>query len=257
MITSTVNERVKWVRSLQRRRRVRDRENAFVAEGARWAQEFIAAEYGPELIFHSSPLRDHEEALLGRLRSLGGQVVPVSDDVMASLSDTESPQNLLVVARKPELVPPADRDLVIVADQLRDPGNLGTLLRTALAAGVDQLLLLEGTVDPYNPKVVRAAMGAQLHQPLRLCRPDELEGQLEGLTLWLAAVEGGAPYTEVDWRPPTALIIGGEAHGARDLIQRLAHKRTHIPISGPSDSLNAAIAAAILIFEIRRQRETE
>lgn len=254
MITSTVNERVKWTRSLQQRRRARDRERAFVAEGTRWAHEFVAARYRPELVFHSPELASDERSIVDQLAALGGEILPVSAEVMAALSDTQSPQNLLIVARKPELAPPEHPKLVIVADRLRDPGNLGTLMRTALAGDVDLLLLLEGTVDPYNPKVVRGAMGAQLHLPTRFCRAADLQGSLEGLTVWLAAVEGGTAYTEVDWRQPAAIIIGGEAHGAREAIERLAHHRTHIPISGPSDSLNAAVAAAVIIFEIKRQR---
>jgi TrmH family RNA methyltransferase len=159
MITSTSNERVKWIRSLQARRRNRDSERRFVAEGVRWAEEFIGAQRTPELVLHTEELDQRERTALGRLTAMGAQELLVSPEVMAACSDTESPQRLLLVAAQPEISPPSPSDWLLVADGLSDPGNLGTLLRTALAAGVDALLLVKGSVDPYNPKVVRAAMG--------------------------------------------------------------------------------------------------
>lgn len=254
MITSTANDRVKWVRALQAKRRAREADGVFVAEGTRWAQEFLDAQVPPRLVFHTDHLDNADRGLINRLSSLGADVVPVADDIMKALSDTESPQDILVVAPIPDIPVPGERSLVLVADRLRDPGNLGTLLRSALAADVDQVVLTKGTVDPYNPKVIRGGMGAQLHLPITPCEPAALSTELAGLTVRVAETGQGTAYTQVDWRPPCALIVGGEAHGSREGVRALAAEFVHIPISGPSDSLNAAVAAAVVLFEIRRQR---
>lgn len=254
MITSTGNERVKWIRGLQSRRRNREREGLFVAEGVRWAEEFVAAQRAPRLVLHTEELDHRESTALGRLSALGAEPLAVSPEVMSACSDTESPQRLLVVADQPTLARPEQTDLVLVADRISDPGNLGTLLRTALAAGVDALLLVKGTVDPYNPKVVRAAMGAQLRLPLEFASRAELPQRLQGFTPLIAEAGSGTPYTQVDWRAATALIIGSEAHGAGESLHQLAEGSTHIPIEAEADSLNAAVAAAVILFEIRRQR---
>ena len=256
MISSTSNPRVKWVRGLQSQRRQRQTEGQFVAEGFRWAGEFLSANRAPVAVFHTDHLNPQERGVVNRLASLGAAIEVVSDEVMAAMSDTQAPQAILLVAEIPELPAPDPVGLAVIADQLSDPGNLGTLLRTCLAARVDVLYLTEGSVDPYNPKVVRGAMGAQLHLCLRQVRLDLLAGQLEGLQSWLAETDKGLDYLQVDWRQPTALLIGSEAHGARPALRQIADGLTHIPISGPSDSLNAAVAAAVILFEIRRQRST-
>lgn len=254
MITSTSNARVKWVRGLQSQRRQRQSEGQFVTEGFRWAEEFLAAELPPVAVFHTDHLSSQERGVVNRLASLGAAIESVADDVMAAISDTQTPQGVLLVAAIPQLPVPDRVRVAVVADQLADPGNLGTLLRTCLAAQVDVLYLTEGTVDPYNPKVVRGAMGAQLHLCLRQVPIEQLASHLQGLDCWLAETDQGQDYTQIDWRRPAALMIGSEAHGARPALRLLASGQTHIPISGPSDSLNAAVAAAVILFEIRRQR---
>jgi len=178
----------------------------------------------------------------------------VSEAVMASCSDTQSPPGLLAVLpirthlkRKPE-------KLALVIDRFADPGNLGTLLRTALAAGVEAVYLNEGGVDPHNPKVVRGAMGAHMRLPILTVDAKYLQRHLAGLDIWLAEAHTGRPYTEVDWRRPVALIIGGEAHGPQPSIRALALGQVHIPMPGGTESLNAAVAAAVVLFEIVRQR---
>jgi TrmH family RNA methyltransferase len=254
MITSTTNPRVKWVRELQSRSRTRRANGLFVAEGVRWAEEFLAIDYPVRAVFHVEESEQRTQEIVDRLRSAAAETVVVSDPVMRSMSDTESPQGLLVVAPQPRLRLPEPLHWVVLADRLSDPGNLGTLIRTTAAAGANALLLSEGSVDPWNPKVVRAAMGALLHLPLRLETVDALRKRLQGLTLWLAEPARGVPYTEADWRDPCALIVGSEAHGAQAVWSEATHFHTHIPMANASDSLNAAVAAAIILFEIRRQR---
>jgi len=144
---------------------------------------------------------------------------------------------------------------------LRDPGKLGTLLRTAAAAGAQALLLAPGCVDAFSPKVLRAAMGAHFRLPIRSLGWAELRaylrpvGQERRLRTYLADSAGGLPHTHADFRAPLALIVGGEAEGAGAEGQSLAQSRVHIPMPGQAESLNAAVAAGILMFEVVRQRE--
>jgi TrmH family RNA methyltransferase len=142
----------------------------------------------------------------------------------------------------------------LILDRVRDPGNLGTILRTALAARGEQVLLTPGTVDPTNPKVVRAAMGAHLHLPVTMLGWESIAGTTTGCNVWLADVRGDALYTAVDWTGPVALIVGGEAAGAGRQARALAQASVSIPMSADVESLNTAVATAVILFEIARQR---
>jgi TrmH family RNA methyltransferase len=255
MITSTSNWRVKRVRALQSYRRDRWKERRYILEGSRLASELIQADVPVDYIFHTEQFKSKEPGLVNLLARQGGEVLVVSEAVMAACSDTESPAGILVVAPFPELTIPEELSLTLVVDRMADPGNLGTLLRTARAAGVEGVFLTEGCVDPFNPKVVRAAAGAHIHLPLRQLDAHEIEAHLGGLELWLAESRAGMAYTEVDWRRPVALVIGSEAHGVGDALSAVIQKRVQIPMRGGVESLNAAVAASVILFEIARQRE--
>ena len=149
---------------------------------------------------------------------------------------------------------PAALSFALVLDRIGDPGNLGALLRTADAAGLQAVFLAPGTVDAYNPKVVRSALGAQFHLPLAQATWEELAERLAGLEVWLADVREGLPYHQVAWRSPSALIISSEAEGPSREALQFTSRRVTIPMPGRAESLNAAIAAGILIFEAARQR---
>jgi TrmH family RNA methyltransferase len=143
------------------------------------------------------------------------QVEEVAPQVMQSLSDTETPQGILAVLPFQHLHPPEKMDFVLILDEMRDPGNLGTILRTAAAAGVQVVYLSPGTVDPFSPKVLRAGMGAQFRLPLvELAWPEiQLNIQQASLRLLAATAGEGTTYTQADLRSPLALVIGGEAQG--------------------------------------------
>jgi RNA methyltransferase, TrmH family len=254
MISSPSNAKVKWVRALQGRRKAREEEAAFVVEGTRWAEEVVAAEARARLVLHTDHLDDRGRGLVNRLARQGAEIVPVSDEVMAACSDTETPQGLLLVLDKPNLPAAAGPNLALIADRVADPGNLGTMMRTALAAGVELMVVTPGTVDAFNPKVVRSAMGAHLHLPLRSLGSEPLAQLIGEAAVWLAEAGAGVPYDQVDWRKPVALVIGGEAHGASPQTARQSPNVTHIPMNTAAESLNAAVAAAVILFEIRRQR---
>ena len=254
MITSLANPKLKLVRNLQARRSLREAERLFVVDGVRLVEEAVRAPAAPQLALYVGDLDPRGQAVLDRLRERGAAVEEVAPPVMAAASDTETPQGLLAVVPLPALEPPAPLTLALVLDGLRDPGNLGTILRTADGAGVQAVFLAPGTVDAYNPKVVRAAMGAHFHVPIISTGWEALVQRLAGLSLWLAEARAGVGYHEVDWRAPSALIVGAEAAGPGQAARRLAPRRVSIPMPGQAESLNAAVAAGIILFEAARQR---
>lgn len=256
MITSSSNSKVKYVRKLQNSKSVRHGERRLVLEGVRLVEEVVRAGLIPTLVLYTEALAQESrgKALLAALGGLGAPCARVSESVMESCSDTVTPQGILAVLPFPDLAPSEPPTLVLIVDRLQDPGNLGTVLRTALAAGVEQVLLAPGTVDFSNPKVVRSAMGAHLWLPIQHADWDTIAETVSGCAVWLAAAGGGRCYTEVDWTHPAALILGSEAHGAGERAHSLTEARVSIPIEPVVESLNAAVAAAVILFEVVRQR---
>ena len=256
MITSVANEKVKYVRSLYRRR-VRYRERHFVIEGVRLVREAFRAGIVPALLFYGEGIGaiPSGRELLAEIQKRGDSpAFAVSEQVMKALADTVSPQGVLAVAPFVELAPPADPTLVLIIDCLRDPGNLGAILRSANAAGVEQVILAPKTVDPYNPKVVRGAMGAHFRLPIVALSWPEIAETVAGIHVLLADARVERAYYEMDWTQPLALIIGGEAHGASREAKELATATVAIPMHGEAESLNAATAASVILFEAARQR---
>lgn len=255
MITSSTNPKIKLIRALQSQRRAREREQAFVIEGVRLMEEAARAGIVPRLVLHTEELEARGQAALEAVTRLGAdEVTPVTPTVMAAASDTPTPQGLLAVVPFPVQPTLSSLSLALVLDGIADPGNLGTMLRTALATGVEAVCLMSGTVDAYNPKVVRAALGAHFRLPIFESRWDELQRRLAGVEVWLAEAREGEAYYQVDWQKPSALIIGSEAEGPGAAAQRFTPRRVHIPMPGPAESLNAAVAAGIILCEAARQR---
>ena len=254
IISSVSNPRVKRVRALQTSRRSRHRESAFVLEGARLLQEAVAARAAAQLVLYTDHLDDRGRGLVNQLARQGAETFVVTEQVMRACSTTETPPGLLAVVSFPSLEAPPDPDLVLVVDNLRNPGNLGALLRSALAAGVQVVLLVKGSVDPFNPKVVRGAMGAHFHLPLITVQRADLAQALDGLTVWVADSRKGTPYHTINARDPIAVVIGSEAQGAARAWEGLAAGFLHIPTHATTESLNAAIAGSVILFEIARQR---
>lgn len=174
---------------------------------------------------------------------------------MKAMSDTVTPPGVLAVFPTATLPAPANPTLLLILDQVREPGNLGAILRSALAAGVDQVLLTPGTGDPLNPKALRAGMGAQFRLPVTQQNDWlQIERAVANMQVVLADPRGEETYDAVDWRLPSALIVGGEAHGATDNASRVAQRRVAIPMGRETESLNTAAAAGIILFEAARQR---
>jgi RNA methyltransferase, TrmH family len=254
MITSLTNDKVKLVRSLAERKH-RVREQRFAIEGARLIDDALAANLTPDWIFCAERLPLRSQETLGRLQERGVEIITVSDAVLKACSDTETPQGLIAVLPFPRWSMPSNPKMILIADALRDPGNLGTLLRSAAAADVDVVLLPPETVDAYNPKVVRGAMGAHFRLPIVEAAWAEIVDRVTGMNIYLAAADGELGYTVADWTRPSALIVGSEASGASRNAAQLPTKRLSIPLSREVESLNAAVAASIILFEAKRQRD--
>ncbi len=258
MIVSLANPKVKRVRMLQSRRRARYREHRFVIEGVRLAEEVVRAGLVPDFVLYTTSLAEDARgaAVLEALEGVGAPCHLVDDAVMRACTDTETPPGLVAVLPFVRLPAPDHPTFTLVVDGVRTPGNLGAILRTAAAAGVDWVLLAPGTVDLYNPKTVRGGAGAHFRIPTRAMGWREIRRHLEGQDVWLAAARGDVPYTVVNWRKPIALIVGGEARGVSQEAQELAHGRVVIPMERGVESLNAAVATGILLFEVVRQRRS-
>jgi TrmH family RNA methyltransferase len=252
MITSSRNPNVKYVKRLLLSRRFRQNENGYVVEGDRWLDEIIKKNVSPHQLYISGRWYE-SDGNQERLTKMAAPWKLVSDMVMAHMSDTVSPPGILTVLPMERLPIPDNPTLILILDRVANPGNLGAMLRTAAAAGVDAVLLAPGCVDPHNPKVVRSSMGAILNLPISRRGWPEIEADVSHMAVWLAVTSGNTRHAQVDWRQPSALIVGSEASGAGADAQRLA-KSVSIPMVQGSESLNVAVAAGIILFEATRQR---
>ena len=260
-ISSLSNARIRRVLALMRSTRHRMREGLMVIEGARLLAEALRSSIRPLEIFLTQAFVQADRAggvLLSQLNAgLDAEVKVffVTETVMRKMAGTVTPQGIIAVTPIPNLLPDTHvTPLWLIPDQIRDPGNLGTILRTAWAAGVTEVLIPAGSVDYTQPKVVRAAMGAHYHLPIRQVTWDQIDEIIGGDThVLLADAHGEQPYDAVDWSKRSALIVGGEAAGASSDARARAHT-LYIPMAPGVDSLNVAIATGILLFEATRQR---
>ena len=254
MISSLANPQIKRVRHLQSSKRFRNQEQAFVVEGTRMIQELAAGVGRSETIFFTEDwLADPAHESLLKETYLNRELV--TGDVMAAMSSTETPPGVLATVPMDQIPLPEASQLILILDALSTPGNMGTMLRTAGAAPVDAVLLAPGCVDIYNPKVIRAAMGAHFRLPFANLDWPEIADYCNQTTIWLSEARADNIYTEIDWRRPSALIIGNEAHGAGGEARHTAQGSLYIPMARATESLNAAAAAAVILFEAARQRD--
>jgi len=255
MITSHQNLKIKLARSLSGRTRDRREAGAFLTEGVRLIEEAVQTGWPIRYILYSEEVSTRGHKLIEKSKAMGVNVEQAAFDLIQSLTETEFSQGILAVLDERSLPLPPRLDFVLIPDQIRDPGNLGSLLRSAIAAGVNAVLLPDGTTDIYAPKVVRAGMGAHFRLPIRTMSWDEIGGMCKSAALLVYLAEmSGLPYWESDLRPPLALIVGGEAEGAGEHARKLASKKIGIPMQQGYESLNAAVAGSILMFEVLRQR---
>lgn len=259
-ITSIHNERIKFVKRLHRRQ-FRDQHGLFIAEGIRLVEDMTQTNNIREVYYINKLLETNRgKRLVSAVKEQGIASYSCSDHVFSEICATENTQGVLAVVKQP--LPITDwlhsitQGIVLVIDRIQDPGNLGSILRTALATAIDGIWLVKGTVDLFNPKVVRASMGAVCQVPYTVMSFEECitYAQDLGLELIISDTKGAVEYYNCDFSKPIALVIGNEANGVSHYFTDRATQRVYIPQSGCVESLNAAVAAAVLLYEVIRQR---
>lgn len=255
MIKSVKNPKIQELRALQRLPKRRRENGSFVVEGSRLAEEALMSNWGVREAIYTE---DAQKANPDLVRALvaRGHADQVSESVMKATSDTKTPQGILVEVEWKEMALVSHPSFVLVLDGISDPGNLGTLLRSAAAADCDAVLLAPGCADAFSPKVLRSGMGAHFRQPIYTWEWAEISRfhKLRKLELFLAEAWKGQPYFQTDLTQPFALIVSNEANGVSQAALDLSPKPLQIPMPGRMESLNAAIAGSILLFEAVRQR---
>lgn len=260
-ISSQNNPTLKMIRALQKRK-YREIQSAFIIEGERIVEE--ALEQAGEVILilaTHSYVAGKDEDWYRWLQGKSIKTYLVSKRIFASISQTENPQGILAVVKKQEsswekILGLSPEPFLLIIDGIQDPGNLGTILRTAASAGISGALLTKGTVDLYNEKVLRATMGSIFYLLIRQnVDPQEVVDvcSREQLPLVVADPRGAQPYFHWDFTSRMALVIGNESTGPGETLRRAAREVIAIPMPGHVESLNAAVAAGILIFERVRQ----
>lgn len=252
-ITSPHNPKIKQLRSLATNRKDRRRERLFVIEGVRLVEEALGSGDVTLLVYDPDQLEQTAsgQALFERIAG-HRNTYPATPEVLQAAADTVTPQGIVAVVRWPELQARGG-GLRLVLDAVQDPGNVGTLLRSAEAAGVSDVVCTSGTADVYSPKVVRAAMGTHFRLPITQdVRWDEVE--LDAPHIYATVADATLPYYAVDWKQPSVVIIGNEANGVSDDALRVATNQITIPIASAVESLNAAVAGSVVLFEAARQR---
>jgi len=255
MITSSQNPKLKLVRSLLGRPKERRENRAFVVEGVRLVEEALSAGWPFRFALYTGESSGRGQKLVEKLKAAGLDVEEVPPNLLQSLSETETSQGILAVLELAPIPCPPSPNFILIPDSIRDPGNLGALIRTAAAAGVQAILLPPETTDAFAPKVVRAGMGAHFRLPIHSLTWNEIRERTQNLKIYLAEMEGALSCWDADFKPPLALIVGGEAEGASEQARKLATEQVCIPMPSCVESLNAAAAGAVLMFEVVRQRK--
>lgn len=262
VITSTSNSRVKQLVQWKKKRKARDEEGIFLVEGIRMFRE-VPVDRLREIYVAESFFSKGEEDIRRVAEQAGIRPEILSDAVFSHVSDTKTPQGILCVVEQMQY---EWQDLLkgcphlLVLDRLQDPGNVGTILRTAEGAGVTGILMDRECADIYNPKTIRSTMGSVYRMPFYIM--EDLEQGIrdlkeQGIRTYAAHLEGSVDYDTVDYRGASAFLIGNEGNGLRPEIAALADTYIKIPMAGQVESLNAAIASAVLMFEVSRQRRKE
>ena len=256
MITSTSNPQVKRLLQLQKKSKARNEEGVFVVEGLRMFVEVPKERV--EKVYVSETLYNKKK------QELNWKEFPLeilSDSVFKHVSDTQTPQGVLCIVKQKkyelDVLLNIEKAHFMVLDNLQDPGNLGTIVRTAEGAGVDAVFMSKDCVDIYNPKTIRSTMGSIYRIPTIYIEDTVKLLELfkeKGIKSYAAHLDGKNSYDKEDYRTGTAILIGNEGNGLRDEVANKADIWVRIPMEGQVESLNAAIAASVLMFEVARQR---
>lgn len=284
MITSTSSSQVKHIVNLQKKSKLRKEEKQFVVEGIKMVSE--APKDRLVKVYISETFKADNEEFLEKMNyeAVGKDVLEVvSDNVFVRMSDTQTPQGIMAVVKMSDVciedmfekdnytdskddgadkvedntVDAKKQPLLLILENLQDPGNLGTIVRMAEGAGVTGIIMSSNTVDIYNPKTIRSTMGSLYRVPViyvdDICKAVD-ECKEKGVKVYAAHLRGTDNYNQKDYAQPTAFMIGNEGNGLSDRLTQKADELVRIPMQGKVESLNAAIACTILTYEAVRQR---
>lgn len=254
-IESKSNPRIKEFRKLLDRKE-RRLKGLFLVEGFRMVQEAFKAGMDVKTVIYDSGSEDQLQRYLGSfLASDGIELISTNPDIIRQLSSTETPQGVVAVVSDSRKAT-GSRGLVIYLDRLQDPGNVGTIIRSAHAGGAVRVILGKGSADPYSEKALRSSMGSIFHIPVTIDGDDELERLAsEGIPLAVTSLEASRSIYSADLTGDMILVIGNEGNGVRQELMDKATILLRIPMPGNAESLNASIAASVIIFERVRQLE--
>lgn len=262
MITSSSNTKIKQIIQWQTKAKERRNAGIFLTEGFKMFEEAPAEQIREIYLSHGVLERAMtEERYAGKLEKIGYEVVV--DELFRKMSDTQTPQGILCVVDRPqytlEELLQTERPLLMVLENLQDPGNLGTILRTGEGAGITGVIMSRDTVDLFNPKTIRATMGSVFRVPFIYV--ETLSAAMEkmrarGIHTYAAHLAGKRYYDSFSFAEPTAFLIGNEGNGLSPELAELAEAYLKIPMEGRVESLNAAIAASLLMYEAHRQRRS-
>lgn len=257
MITSPANKKIKEIQALNKKSSYRRETGLFTVEGVRMFRE-IPEDRMEQVFVSESFLKGADQEV--REKILGSRHEVVQDSVFPALSDTRTPQGILAAVRQvrhslSELV--REDACILILETIQDPGNLGTMLRAGEGAGLTGIVCDGGTADLYNPKVIRSTMGSIFRVPV--VAADDLHAAVralkaEGVRIFAAHLKGRRDYDRESYTGPSAFMIGNEAAGLKDETAALADALVKIPMLGRVESLNAAVAASVLLYELARQR---
>lgn len=263
-VTSFSNPLVKDIKALIAQRKHRQKSGRFVAEGLKLATDALAAGWEVDMLVLGPEARDSAPAreVAATARARGATILEVSTAVLAAMTRRDNPQmvvgvygqRLLSASALEKAFAAAPQGVWVALDQVRDPGNLGTIIRTADAVGASGVILVGDTTDPFAVEAVRATMGSLFHVPLaRLTR----EGFREIAARWPGTVvgthlKGSSDYRTIDYRRPSLLLMGNEQSGLPQEMAKACSALARIPQAGQADSLNLAVATAVMLYEIRR-----
>ena len=254
-IESKDNNLFKHIKKLKERR-VRDKEGLYILEGLRLIEEAIKAKVEIENIIISKDYEDKFEDFLIKSNTLNIKTNILSNNLFTQIASTENPQGIIAIAKKKDNEKTLSGDFYLICDKVQDPGNLGTIIRTAHAAGVNGIILTKGTVDIYNDKTIRSTMGSIFYIPIFY---DDKNYSIikslkeDGFNLVATSLAESKNFFEEDLKGKTILAVGNEGNGISDELFELADKKVKIPMPGGAESLNVSIATSIILFEKVRQ----
>ena len=257
-ITNLQNPQVKSATELKQKK-YRLQQQCFLAEGLRTVEEAVASKTVTS-IFYTAIEDERTRQVLEQAAAMQVKLYCVTDQIMKKMADTDNPQGIIAVCQMQDTCLEqllASGKMLLVLDRVGDPGNIGTMLRTADAAGIGGLVLLKGSADIYAPKTVRASMGSLFHIPVLAGIEEEKfvnQAQRAGYQLLVTSLEGADNLYKANLEGRLAFVMGNEANGVTKTLLKAADKKVYIPMAGRAESLNVAMAAGIVMFEALRRK---